>query len=51
LKIDWLRGAERASAALFGGKLPEASPTQIEEARMRWKATLAKLVTDIASVP
>ena len=44
-KIEWMRAAERASAALFEGRLPEASPTQIEEARMRWKSTLSRLAT------
>jgi hypothetical protein len=43
-RIDWMRTAERASAALFEGRLPEASPTQIEEARMRWKSTLSRLL-------
>jgi hypothetical protein len=43
-KIEWMRAAERASAALFEGRLPEASPTQIEEARSRWKSTLSRLL-------
>lgn len=43
-KIEWMRAAEKASAALFAGWLPEASPTQIEEARLRWKASLARLL-------
>lgn len=42
-RIDWMRAAERASAALFEGKLPEASPTQIEESRLRWKQKLSQL--------
>src|SRR4051794_8484185 len=44
LKIDWMRAAERASAALFAGLLPEANPAQIDEARMRWKYTLSRLL-------
>lgn len=43
-KVEWMRAAERASAALFKGLLPEASPAQIEAARARWKATLSRLL-------
>lgn len=43
-RTEWLRAAERASAALFEGHLPEAHPTQIEEARLRWKSTVQQLL-------
>lgn len=43
-KIEWMRAAERASAALFEGRLPEASPTQIEEARLQWKQAISRLL-------
>jgi hypothetical protein len=43
-KIEWMRAAEKASAALFEGLLPEATPAQIEAARIRWKSTLSRLL-------
>lgn len=42
----WLRAAERASAALFAGALPEAAPSQIEAARTRWKTTISRLLAE-----
>lgn len=41
-KIDWLRASERVGAAYFEVLLPEASPDQLEEAYLRWKATLSQ---------
>jgi hypothetical protein len=41
-KIEWMRAAERASAALFEGLLPEASPAQVDAARTRWKSAFLR---------
>lgn len=43
-RTDWLRAAEKASAALFASLLPEPSIARIEAARSRWKAKLAQLL-------
>lgn len=47
-KTEWLRAAEKAAAAMFSGRVPEASVNQIEEARLRWKASLARLIESAA---